>query len=82
MTQQGFAREVWVPAPVAAQIHRRGPQDITSRVLRTTGRLRVYPEPSIPEPIARRRLGAGESATLAIAAGCSARRADNCVCAA
>lgn len=64
---QVFANEVWVPAPVAAEIRSRGERDITSRVLRTTGWLRVHPEPSIPEPIARQRLGAGESATLAIA---------------
>ncbi len=64
---QAFARDVWVPAPVAAEIRQRGEQDITARTLSTTSWLRVHPEPWIPEPIARRRLGAGESATLAIA---------------
>jgi predicted nucleic acid-binding protein len=64
---RAFAGEVWVPAPVAAEIRHRGERDITARVLRATDWLRVHPEPSIPEPIARRRLGAGESATLAIA---------------
>jgi predicted nucleic acid-binding protein len=64
---QAFASEVWVPTPVAREIRQRGPTDITARALSTTDWLRVHPELPIPESIARRRLGAGESATLAIA---------------
>lgn len=64
---QAFANEVWVPAAVAAEIRYRGLNDITAQALSTTHWLNVHAEPSIPDSIARWRLGAGESATLATA---------------
>lgn len=63
-----FAEEVWVPEAVATEIQQRGPEDITARVLGETEWLTVKPTKTIPITIAEWRLGAGESAVLALAA--------------
>lgn len=62
-----IAREVWVPEPVAEEILRRGAQDITARAIENTPWLTLRPAPEIPATILEWRLGAGESATLALA---------------
>lgn len=64
---QGFAQTVWVPAPVASEILRRGHHDITAQAIETTPWLITHPAPDIPPAILEWRLGAGESATLALA---------------
>lgn len=64
---QGFAETVWVPAPVANEIARRGRQDITALAIENTAWLIAQPVPDIPSVILEWRLGAGESATLALA---------------
>lgn len=62
-----FAQTVWVPAPVANEIARRGHHDSTAQALKTTSWLITRPAPDIPAAILEWRLGAGESATLALA---------------
>jgi len=62
-----FAREVWVPGPVADEILQRGSQDITAQAIENTTWLVSRPVPEIPASIPTWRLGAGESATLALA---------------
>lgn len=62
-----FAREVWVPEPVAGEILRRGTQDITAQAIENTPWLKVRPVSEIPIPILEWHLGAGESAALALA---------------
>jgi predicted nucleic acid-binding protein len=64
---QAFASTVWVPAPVANEIARRGNQDITAQAVENTAWLITQPVPDIPSSILEWRLGAGESATLALA---------------
>lgn len=64
---QGFAPTVWVPAPVASEIARRGSQDITAQAIENTAWLVIQPVPDIPSVILEWRLGAGESATLTLA---------------
>lgn len=64
---QGFAPTVWVPAPVATEIARRGSQDITARAIENTAWLTAQPVSNIPPVILQWRLGAGESATLTLA---------------
>lgn len=59
------AEEIVVPEPVASEIQRRGPQDITARALAQTPWLRVVPSPPIPTAIQSWDLGPGESAVLA-----------------
>ncbi len=63
-----FAEDVWVPEAVATEIQQRGPEDITARALAETEWLTVKPAKTIPIAIAEWRLGAGESAVLALAA--------------
>lgn len=62
-----FAHEVWVPEAVAWKIRQRGPGDVTAKALVTTDWLVVKPVPAINVAIAEWRLGAGESATVALA---------------
>jgi len=62
-----FAREVWVPEAVAGEIRQRGSGDVTAQALMTTDWLVVKPVPAISVAIAEWRLGAGESATVALA---------------
>lgn len=64
---KAFWETVWVPEPVAAEILQRGQQDVTARMIKDTPWLRVRPVTNIPAHILRWRLGAGESATLALA---------------
>jgi predicted nucleic acid-binding protein len=63
-----FAREIWVPEAVAGEIRQRGSGDVTAQALMATDWLVVKPVPIIAFTIAEWRLGAGESATLALAA--------------
>jgi predicted nucleic acid-binding protein len=64
---QVFAKEIWVPEPVAGEIRHRGAQDITARAIEETAWLVTKPVPAIPTAIVEWRLGAGESGTLALA---------------
>lgn len=64
---RGFAETVWVPEPVASEISRRGRQDVTEQAIENTAWLITQPAPDIPAAILEWRLGAGESATLALA---------------
>ena len=66
---KAFAEEVWVPAPVAEEIARRGREDITATTIEETDWLIAKPTPDVPPAILEWRLGTGESATLALAAG-------------
>ena len=59
--------QVLVPEPVALEIRRRGPEDVTARALDETPWLRVAPAPTIPPVIQAWDLGPGESAVLALA---------------
>jgi len=56
---------VMVPEPVASEIGRRGPDDITARTLANTAWLISVPVTNIPPLIQSWDLGAGESAVLA-----------------
>lgn len=62
-----FASEILVPEPVAVEICARGARDVTARAITHTQWLVTRPAPVVPAAIARWRLGAGESATLALA---------------
>lgn len=64
---RAVAPTVWVPEPVAAEILRRGSQDVTAQALQNTSWLTRQAAPDIPSTILQWRLGAGESATLALA---------------
>lgn len=65
---ESFAREVWVPQPVAEEILRRGPKDFTARAIKGTPWLLVKSAPPIPTAILDWRLGPGESSVLALTA--------------
>ena len=62
-----FADEVWVPDPVAEEILRREQHDITARAIEETDWLINKSVGRIPAAIRDWRLGAGESAVLALA---------------
>ncbi len=64
---KAFADEVWVPEPVAEEILRRGQHDITAKAIEETNWLISKPVGDIPAAILDWRLGAGESAVLALA---------------
>jgi predicted nucleic acid-binding protein len=64
---QNFAREIWVPDPVAGEIRHRGAQDITVQAIEQTAWLISKPVPTILTPVVEWRLGVGESSTLALA---------------
>ena len=64
---ESFAAEIWVPEPVAAEVRRRGAEDLTAQALVSTPWLVVQPIPPVPISIIEWRLGIGESATLALA---------------
>ena len=66
---KAFADEIWVPEPVAEEILHRGPYDITARAIEKTVWLISKPVGPIPVAILDWRLGAGESAVLALAIG-------------
>jgi predicted nucleic acid-binding protein len=63
---KSFADEVWVPDPVAEEILRRGQEDITAQAIKNTAWLITQPVKDIPISILEWRLGAGESAVLAL----------------
>lgn len=63
-----FASEVWVPRPVADEVLQRGERDVTTQAIQNTPWLVTRPVTEIPSSIVTWRLGAGESATLALAA--------------
>jgi predicted nucleic acid-binding protein len=64
---RAVAGEVWVPETVAGEIRQRGSGDVTAQALMATDWLVVKPVPVIGVAIAEWRLGAGESATVALA---------------
>jgi predicted nucleic acid-binding protein len=64
---QVFAKEIWVPEPVAEEIRHRGAQDITAQAIEENAWLIPKTVPAIPTAIVEWRLGAGESGTLALA---------------
>jgi predicted nucleic acid-binding protein len=61
--------EIIVPAPVADEILREGPEDPAARALRTTSWLRIVDAPPVPPVVQAWDLGAGESSVLAWALG-------------
>jgi predicted nucleic acid-binding protein len=63
---KSFADEVWVPEPVAEEISYRGQEDITAQAIKNTAWLITHPVEDIPISILEWRLGAGESAVLAL----------------
>lgn len=63
---ESFADEVWVPEPVAEEILQRGKKDITAQAINKTAWLVTKPVQHIPLAIMEWRLGAGESAVLAL----------------
>lgn len=63
-----FASEVWVPETVADEIRQRGANEITAQAIADTEWLITKPSPTTPVTITEWRLGAGESAVLALAA--------------
>ena len=64
---QVTGEQVLVPEPVALEIQRRGPDDMTAQALNETKWLRVTPVPVIPAVIQAWDLGPGESAVLSLA---------------
>lgn len=54
-----------IPRTVAAEVRRRGPEDVTARALARAHWLAIVEDPPIPEVILARSLGPGESAVLA-----------------
>ena len=62
-----FAEEIWVPEAVATEIQQRGSSDITAKAVYGTRWLITKATGTIPLAIAEWRLGAGESAVLALA---------------
>lgn len=64
---EAFAQPVWVPQPVVDEILRRGDEDITAQAIEQTDWLVTQPVADTPTAILEWRLGAGESATLALA---------------
>ena len=63
---KSFADEVWIPEPVAEEILQRGQNDITAQAIKNTAWLVIQPVEDIPMSILEWRLGAGESAVLAL----------------
>jgi len=61
------ADEIWVPEPVATEIQQRGSHDLTAQAIVNTNWLITKPVSSISATITEWRLGAGESAVLALA---------------
>lgn len=58
---------VVVPSTVANEIRRRGPDDVTARMLRETEWVQTVEAPDVPPVIQAWDLGPGESAVLALA---------------
>lgn len=58
------ASEIAIPAPVANEIRRRGPDDPAAQAITTTPWLRVVEAPDVPSAIQAWDLGPGESAVL------------------
>ncbi len=58
------APKLIVPAPVAIEIGRRGPSDVTNRALANTAWIEVLETPPVPTGIQSWDLGPGESAVL------------------
>lgn len=56
-----------VPDPVADEIRRKSPKDITAQLLDVTPWLEAVPAPVVPESILEWGLGPGESAVLTLA---------------
>jgi predicted nucleic acid-binding protein len=63
------AAKFLVPGPVADEIRKKGPKDITLQTLDKTSWLEIVPAPVIPEDILVWGLGSGESSVLALAHG-------------
>ena len=62
-----FAESIHVPEPVAAEIRKRGSEDITVKTLDSVSWLEVIPAPAVPNVILEWGLGPGESSVLAMA---------------
>ena len=62
-----IAQTIWVPEPVADEIMQRGTQDPTARAIEDTAWLVIRTVADTPTTILEWRLGAGESAALALA---------------
>lgn len=61
--------DIVVPAPVADEILREGPEDPAARALRTTPWMAIVDPPPIPPVVQAWDLGAGESSVIAWAMG-------------
>ena len=70
-----FAGRFLVPDPVAVEIRRKSPKDITSQVLEMISWLEIVPSPAVPEAIVEWGLGPGESSVLALSYGYPDREA-------
>lgn len=64
---ESIAQRIWVPQPVADEILERGNKDITAQAIAHIDWLEIHPAPRPHPTVLEWRLGAGESATLALA---------------
>lgn len=62
---QVFGGPVYVPRVVAAEVRRRGPDDLTVRALATNPWLEEVADGSIPQTVQHWALGPGESSVIA-----------------
>jgi predicted nucleic acid-binding protein len=58
-------KEIVVPNPVAGEIRRRGPDDLTAQALEETPWLTIVEAPTIPDALRAWDLGDGETSVLA-----------------
>lgn len=58
---------VWVPEPVAMEVRKYGPDDLTARALAESPWIAMRAAPAVSEEIVAWDLGPGESAVLALA---------------
>jgi predicted nucleic acid-binding protein len=58
-------KEIVVPNPVAEEIQRRGPDDLTAQALEKTAWLTIVEAPPIPDTLRAWDLGDGETSVLA-----------------
>jgi predicted nucleic acid-binding protein len=64
------ARAIWVPEPVACEIHTYGDNDPTAHALITNPWLEIKAVPTLPARILAWNLGPGESSVLTLAESC------------
>jgi len=64
---QYFAQPVLVPEPVAEEVRRKGPADVSAKAMAEAPWLEIVSTPAVPQVILEWGLGRGESSVLAIA---------------